>query len=225
MSTALRAAGQTCLEQAASLLSQQVWCWGRDIMRPEGNWLLEVGFERIEPPIDRMECSSVYKLELPHGRCVVLRGFGVFYGDPDQGGVFLPRYEFQPRYTKQAKLGRPPWTKEDLPRLRRPAQSQRRACAALVSDLIDWIWRYEAHIIDQLGAEYRRATLTQWDNGSRPVVPAENITTAWRELSFRIASSFNSFQRRSQFARVRRASGLKPGPGNNSLTRILRRTA
>ena len=63
----------TSIDHAVGLLSQQAWCWGRDVLRPEGNWLLEVGFDRIEPPNDRNECSSVYSLELPDERCVVLR--------------------------------------------------------------------------------------------------------------------------------------------------------
>ena len=73
------------LEHAAALLSQQVWCWGRDILRPEGNWLLEFGFDRIEPPANRKHCASVYALAMPRRRCVVLRGFGVFYGDGQWG--------------------------------------------------------------------------------------------------------------------------------------------
>ena len=28
------------IEDAIGLLSQQLWCWGCDILRPEGNWLL-----------------------------------------------------------------------------------------------------------------------------------------------------------------------------------------
>ena len=88
------------IEHAIVLLSQEVWCWGRDILRPKGNYLLEVGFQRFEPPVSRKECSSVYSLKLPSERVVVLRGFGVFYGDRQLGGIFLPRYEFRPLYTE-----------------------------------------------------------------------------------------------------------------------------
>ena len=108
------------IQHAVDLLSQQVWCWGRDILRPEGNWLLEIGFDCIEPPADRKEYHSVYSLELPRGRCVILRGFGAFYGDLRRGGVFLPRYEFRPRYTNHATLERPPWSDADLPNLNGP---------------------------------------------------------------------------------------------------------
>ena len=186
------------LKQAVTLLSQQVWCWGRDILRPEGNWLLQIGFDRIEPPADRKECSSIYALAMPHKRCVVLRGFGVFYGDGQRGGVFLPRYEFQPRYTTQATLVCPPWSHEDLPKMNAPTEGQKDTCARLTLDLIDWIQRYEVNIVEQLGIEYRRSTLLEWDNGTRPFVPAENVLSAWRELSFQVASNFNAFLGPSQ---------------------------
>jgi len=124
-------------DYAVGLLSQQAWCWGRDNRRPDGNWLVEIGFDRIEPSDDRKEWSSVYRLELPSVRCVILRGFGAFYGDRQRGGVFLPRYEFRPRYTTHATLESPPWSHADLPKLTAPTDSQRAACTSLTLDLID----------------------------------------------------------------------------------------
>jgi|GEM_PF-626943 len=187
--------GRGPLAQAVGLLSQQVWCWGRDIVRPEGNWLLEVGFNRTEPPAHREECSSVYVLELPEKRCVLLRGFGVFYGDPQHGGIFLPRYEFLPRYTADATLEKPPWSSADLPDFELPNWSQRASCAALTLDLLDWIRSYEVDIVDRLGIEYRRSTLLEWDDWERPVVPADRMMSAWQELALRIADNFDAYAR------------------------------
>ena len=183
------------IAHAVGLLSQQAWCWGRDVLRPEGNWLLEVGFDRIEPPADRKDCSSVYSLELPHQRCVVLRGFGVFYGHGQRGGVFLPRYEFAPRYTTAPTLECPPWSDEDLPDLNPPTELQRNVCASLVLDLIDWIRSYEVNVVQRLGIEYRRRALVKWNNGERPFIPAEKIASAWRELSFQVAAKFDAYSR------------------------------
>lgn len=186
------------LQHAVGLLSQQAWCWGRDILRPEGNWLLEIGFDRIQPPADRKDCSSVYTLDLPRGRCVVLRGFGAFYGDRQRGGVFLPRYEFRPRYTTHATLECPPWSDADLPKLSAPTNSQRTACTSLTLDLIDWIRSYEVTISERLGIEYRRSTLIKWDDGKRRFTPAEELASAWRALSFRVADNFDFYSRRNQ---------------------------
>ena len=180
------------IDHAVGLLSQQAWCWGRDIQRPEGNWLLEIGFDRIEPPADRKNCSSVYSLQLPRGRCVVLRGFGAFYGDRRRGGVFLPRYEFWPRYTKHATLECPPWSHADLPRWNVPTESQRNCCASLTVDFIDWIRPYEVNIVALLGIEYRRSTLVKWDNGKRPITPAEEMARAWRLLGFAISEDYRT---------------------------------
>ena len=179
-------------DRATLLLSQEIWCWGRDILRPEGNWLMEVGFRRIAPPETLKECSSVYSLELPGERVVVLRGFGVFYGDSQLGGVFLPRYEFRPQYTKYSKLESLPWLSADLPELSLPTERQRASCAALTLDLIDWIRSYEVTIAENLGVEYRRSTLTQWDNGERTIILAEDMPREWRLLGMAMAADLQT---------------------------------
>jgi hypothetical protein len=178
---------------AIDLLNQQTWCWGRDILRPEGNWLVAIGFSRLNPPADRKECASIYTLELPEGRCVVLRGFGVYYGDQQHGGVFLPRYEFRPKYTTQARLESPPWSVEDLPILNPPTALQRQACATLTLDVVDWIRRYEVTVIERLGIEYRRRTLLPWNNGKRHFTPAEKFASAWRLSSLLVGANFDIF--------------------------------
>jgi len=184
---------QVDLQQAADLLSQQIWCWGRDIIRPQGNWLLQIGFDRIKPSTGQEECPSAYKLDLPNGCCVVLRGFGLFYGDRDRGNVFLPRYEFQPRYTTQAAMICPPSSDADVPHLD-PTTAFKKTCfASLILDAIDWIQTYEANIIEQLGIEYRRSTLIKWHNGKRAIIPAEEVVHAWQLLETVLADDFKVF--------------------------------
>ncbi|MDA7951300.1 MAG: hypothetical protein MPJ24_07400 [Pirellulaceae bacterium] len=183
-------------KQAANLLSQQIWCWGRDILRPEGNWLLETGFERIAASADREDCPSMYTLELPKKRRVVLRGFGVFYEDDAIGGVFLPRYEFQPKYTEHGTLKCPPWSATDLSNWSPPKESQQNVCASLTIDLLDWIQGYETTIVERLGLAYRQSSLLSWDTGKRPVTPAEEMVPAWRSLGVAIAENFQMLNSR-----------------------------
>ncbi|MEM8734036.1 MAG: hypothetical protein AAGG44_07435 [Planctomycetota bacterium] len=178
----------TPVDEAINLLSQQVWCWGRDIVRKEGNWLLSLGFRRIEAPPERENSSSVYELTLPGERCLVLRGFGVFYGAEDYGGVFLPRYQFQPRYTSHAILKTPPWNLGDLPRMSLAGDSQRGACVTLLLEFIEWVRGYEAEILDRLGLEYRLDSLVDWNDGTRPYIPPEEVPAAWRKLSMKVAA-------------------------------------
>ena len=170
------------LSHAKNLLSQQVWCWGRDICREDENWLLKIGFQRLEPPAGHEQSYSAYTLELPNERCVVLRGNGVFYGDKRYGGIFIPRYEFMPRYMKNSTLDCPYWTNSEVQEFTLPTKEEKANCDTLTIDLIDWIGTYEQNIVDCLGIEYRQKTLIKWDNGERIVIPSEEIVNEWKSL-------------------------------------------
>ena len=63
----------------------------------------------------------------------------------------------------------------------------------MMLELIDWIRSYEVTIVERLGIEYRRSTLIKWDNGKRPIIPPEEMASAWRELSFRVAANFDAY--------------------------------
>tara|TARA_B000000532_G_scaffold1493_1_gene1135 strand:- start:5353 stop:5937 length:585 start_codon:yes stop_codon:yes gene_type:complete len=167
------------VEDAINLLSQQIWCWGKDIEKSEGNWLLEIGFSRLELPADR-EGSSVYLLKISENKCIYLRAFGILYVDTKYGSIFLPRYEFLPEYTEESTLDKPPWTKKDLPKLKVPTKSQKNNCDSLMLDLLMWIRNYEENIVHKLGIEYREETLIDWDNGRRIVIPAQQIISQWK---------------------------------------------
>ncbi len=168
---------------ALTLLSQQIWCWGRDIERSEGNWLMECGFECIPAPEDDEYAANHYELSLPKGQTIVLRGFGVFFGDPRHGGIFLPRYEFTPMFTPLSTLDRPLFSADDLPDLTRPNADQRSGCLSMLSDALAWIVEYERTVVDRLGLGYREQTLLTWDNGERTVIPADAIVPSWEALA------------------------------------------
>lgn len=174
---------------AAGLLSQQIWCWGQDIQRTEGNWLLEIGFQRTTPPAQQQNCASVYRLNLPRGQRVVLRGFGVFFGDDRHGGIFVERFGFSPQLSHCSQLVVDPWSCEDLPPMRRPRDpSETIACRMLLLGLIDWIINYEFNIRSRLGHAYRIKSLQRWNNGKRYCLASENVMPAWRQLSLLIGS-------------------------------------
>ena len=139
------------ISRASRLLSQQVWCWGRDIERSEGNWLMEIGFDRIEPEFKCDHCDSIYTLELPNGKRVMLRAFGVFYGNDQKEGIYLPRYDFLPKYSRRLNIKNPPWEKKDLPKLNFPNNLEVSNCTFLVSELVNWIRTYEENVANVLG--------------------------------------------------------------------------
>lgn len=185
--------GKKLQKLAVTLLDQQCWCWGQDVQHPDGNWLLKVGFERIPPPEKRKGCSSVYQQEIGNGRQIVLRGFGVYFGDEKLGGVLLPRFGFRPQYTSVGTLNCPPWSSEDFPTLRPPTESQRKKCETLTLDLIDWIWHYECEVALRLGLDYRKTAIANWELAKSPPIPAEDFASNWKLLKDRLVAESSTF--------------------------------
>ena len=175
------------ISRASRLLSQQVWCWGRDIERSEGNWLMEIGFDRIEPEFKCDHCDSIYTLELPNGKRVILRAFGVFYGNDQKEGIYLPRYDFLPKYSRRLNIKNPPWEKKDLPKLNFPNNLEVSNCIFLVSELVNWIRTYEENVVNILGLDYRKSTLLEWIKIRGLVIPAEDMVSEWKFLETQIS--------------------------------------
>ena len=175
------------ISRAARLLSQQLWCWGRDIERFQGNWLIEVGFEKIEPTSKCENCDSIYTLELSNRKCVMLRAFGVFYGNHRREGIYLPRYEFLPKYSNRLNMKNPVWEKKDLPELNFPNNSELSNCVFLVAELINWIRTYEENVVHILGLDYRKSTLYEWKKIRGSVIPAEDMVSEWKFLETQIS--------------------------------------
>jgi len=174
------------VDYAANLLNQQIWCWGRDIECAKGNLLMRYGFQRIAKP-NGSESASIYRLNVSPTARIVLRGFGVFWGDERRGGMYVPRFEFTPQLTPQSDLTEPAWSLEDLPPLADPRQDQVRNSHQLLLALIDWIRRYEVWIADKVGIAYRRESLLPWDARHGTTVSAEEMSAAWRALGVAVA--------------------------------------
>ena len=170
------------ISHAISLLSQQIWCWGQDIRRKQGNWLLELGFERVRPPAGVEIEDSVYSLELTGNRSIILRGFGVYYCDNAHGAIFLPRYEFIPGYTENTTLEQPLWSSDELPELYFPAESEWESYTTMLADLVKWIQIYEQTVIETHGVDYRTLTLMEWDNGERKVTTPQDVVAEWGKI-------------------------------------------
>ena len=175
---------------AVDLLNQQIWYWGRDICKEEGNLLLEIGFERIEPPPTSDAVSSVYSLELPGNRNIILRGYGIFYGCSNHGGIFLRRYEFIPGYSSNSKLQNPPWLDTDLPQFRSPLKNELRSYTFLLTELITWIQNYEKNILKNYGLGYRHSVLEEWDNGKRQLINPVDVVGGWQKIKETIQEGF-----------------------------------
>ena len=167
---------------SVNLFSQQIWCWGRDILREEGNWLIQQGFDGINAPAEKAGCKNIYTLSLSKSQSVILRGFGVLFTDQRYGTIFLPRYDFRPKYTRDTELEIPPWEFGDLSEFKLPSASEMEYCSSMLIQLVEWIIEYEKEIQDKLGTDYRASTLREWNNGERVFIPAKNIIGEWVKI-------------------------------------------
>ena len=161
------------------LLNRQCWNWGRDIERPEGNLLLEAGFFRRQPP-EGETGSSCYTLALPNGDSLMLWGFGLLYGTPRKGGVYLNRYQFLPVWVPSETVQEPIWKPDTIPTAQTPPSS--RIPVDLTVAAIRRIADYEEWALAHCGLEYRRAVLRQWKRPSE-LPPPQAIPQAWRALA------------------------------------------
>lgn len=165
-----------------TLLNQQCWCWGQDVLRKQGNWLLHLGFERLAAESDLKEHGSIYQRQIAGGGTVLLRGFGVLLGHRDRGGVFLPRFDPAPVYSSEWPPTPLPWRIASLSQWAEPAAEGREQCEALLVELLSWISNYEQQVNEQLGAAYREQTLRKWDGGLTAVIPGRQYAAEWRSL-------------------------------------------
>lgn len=173
------------LRRAGELLNQQIWCWGRDILSPYGNLLTQFGFRRHEKPAGS-SAASLYRLDVSPTARVILRGFGVFYGDDRRGGVFLPRFGFSPYPTPGPDLPAPIWTADESPPRGRPSANSPRISRRLLLDLIAWIVEYENWVLDSRSLAYRRDCVAGWKQAKCRPIPAEQMATCWRLVRARI---------------------------------------
>ncbi len=177
------------------LLHQQCWCWGCDIRRQAGNLLLEHGFARRRPPAG-LSGSILYTCACGAGRAVALWGFGLFYGDPARGGLFLRRFEFAPRWLPTLDLESPPWLPARV-LTRDPAREPElwQSALLLLAEAAGWVAAYETWVASALGQGYRQSCLDGWTYGrlSRPTPPAQ-LPAAWRGIAERCAACVASRQ-------------------------------
>lgn len=168
--------------RAVTLFDQQLWCWGRDIARPEGNLLVGLGmcrYRAAEPGRDR----TAYTGSVAGEGVVWLWGFGLVYCLPDMGGVFLRRSGFDPVLVAEPQ--RPAHAPEQLGPLVRPTTAQQRATAAeLVQATAMWMARYEHWVAETFGIAYREATLAVRDKP--PAVSAKEMARTWEHIAKKV---------------------------------------
>lgn len=161
------------------LMSQQVWCWGRDVERTEGNLLMQFGFERYRES-ETADGSTCYRLDQEELH-VCLWGFGMFFGSRELGGLYLKRFDFIPVWGPVESVSLGVHWPDELPVFARPrGQSQWLRARKLWKRSLRWIAEYETWIRKTAGIHYRRHCVGTW---LQPFVRAEKKAAAWRFLS------------------------------------------
>ena len=168
-----------CRRKGQKLLHQQCWNWGRDILRPEGNLLIEAGYLNRRPP-EGEPGSSCYTLALPNGDSLMLWGFGLLYWTPRKGGVYLNRYAFRPDWIPSETIRGPIWKPDMIPAAQAPPSP--RMPVDLTVAAIRRVADYEEWVLARCGLEYRRAVLREWRQQSDQL-PPQTVPEAWRALA------------------------------------------
>ncbi|GHO60773.1 hypothetical protein [Ktedonobacter robiniae] len=167
-------------KQGATLFNQQMWCWGQDIRRAEGNLLLEYGFTRRRPP-EGVVGSSSYVLQTQEQHTVTLWGFGLFYTHSPSEGIFLKRYSFTPRLALNVEWPLDAWALDQLPALSLPSSPRKcQAVNSLLTSLLSWISAYETWVLQTQGLAYSYQCLAAW---GEVACPAEAIVSQWQHLA------------------------------------------
>lgn len=161
----------------ATLFDQQLWCWGQDV-RHRPNLLTAYGFERRPPPPE-ISGTSAYHLVLGD-RWVALWGFGMGYGDPPHGALFLPRSGSVPRLLRRAEPVDQVWKPSHLGAHPPASDGEHRVVRQLLGDAFRWIAAYERWLHDAWGEDHRRAAVARW---WKPRIPAAAMRDQWETLA------------------------------------------
>ncbi|MEM7342743.1 MAG: hypothetical protein AAF485_00740, partial [Chloroflexota bacterium] len=162
------------------LLDQQMWCFGYDIRRSDGNLLREYGFTRQQQPEE--ERGSCYTLCLGSDCQVGLWGSGLFYGHGELGGLSLKRYQFHPKLTESPQLSANTAGASKLPAGRKPqTEAEIAQIGVLLGQALSWLALYEQWVQGVAGSDYRSQSVQAWHR--KMVVSADEMAATWQELA------------------------------------------
>jgi hypothetical protein len=164
----------------SQLFDQQMWCFGRDIMRTQGNILLDLGMCQYRSNNPESN-STMYTCAVEPKGMLFLWGFGVMYTEPGFGGVFLARYDFLPKWTpRESAMG--VHRMEDLGTLLNPGtRIEISRMRHLLPQMTRWFARYEHYIVETYGIDYRDRCLEM--RSQAPVVPAPKMAREWEQTA------------------------------------------
>lgn len=170
--------------EAAKILDLQLWLFGYDIRRREGNLLIAMGCERIPAP-EADTCSSCYRVTLPSGPRLTLRGFGLLCEASHRPhAVFLSRSDFAVNWFESGFEGMP-WRASDLPKNVSVPPHAHEEAADLLARLAGWIAEYEEFVCEEVGIDYRSSAIQERDRDL--AAAAFDPRVEWRRIESDLA--------------------------------------
>ena len=169
---------------AKMLIDQQMWCWGCDVKRAEGNLLSLYGANKRQSP--NPSYHSAYVFQLGEELMLNLWGWGLWIADAHHGSLFLARSQFHLRYIRDVILMPDAWRKRDLPLTTLTLNNEDIAHACdLLRVALHWIGAYEAWIGTQVTSDYREHVLAEWPQRKRYKggIPATEMAEQWLNLA------------------------------------------
>ncbi|PJF24860.1 MAG: hypothetical protein CUN53_15705 [Phototrophicales bacterium] len=179
-----------------ALFDQQMWCWGCDVRRGEGNLLLEYGGKRLPPAEPRLR--SGYRFAVDPAYALTLWGWGLWVAAEGLGSLFMRRARFEIVWCASAHLAPRAWCERDLAGLLVISKLPDKRARRLLHTAFTWIADYESWIADRFGCSYRALTLAAYPQRGRckNLLTADRIALAWRELGEKIRLSvFNQLEK------------------------------
>jgi len=169
------------------LLDQQMWCWGCDVRRAQGNLLLAYGAEKRPSPDARYH--SAYTFVVDSHALLNLWGWGIWLAHPQWGSLFVSRSRFRSRYSSEFIPMPDAWRARDLPPMTGVRDGTEAGYATdLLAITLHWIGGYEQWLCDQVEPDYRERVLEKWPQRKRHKggIPAAEMPARWFELSSKI---------------------------------------
>jgi hypothetical protein len=164
---------------AEILLHQQLWFFGKDIKPLNHNLLVNYGLKQIRPPKE-ISGSTYYTCKIGEIR-IVLWGFGIYYDYGNNKSVYIERYNFYPQIIQDEPPSFPIWASSNLPKMKIPENAEEwESSFRLISELFEWIARYEEWVNWIMGGSYREACLKEWDQS---IVSGDEMSWAWNKVA------------------------------------------
>lgn len=187
-----------------TLIDEQMWCWGCDVRRAEGNLLLAYGFEKRPSPNPRFH--SAYTLPLCATCALTIWGWGIWIADTGLGSAFISRTRFQVFYTPNADLQPCAWQADQLPLSVTDCTDEPLLACTLLTQACRFAADYETWLSAQVERDYRETVISAWPQRRRHKggIAAGEIASAWVHLAYMVNPVPISVKRTVKFAPLRR---------------------